>query len=1064
MCYHRSPVYGSVGRGVSGLHRVSRIVVSLALFSPRGSGAEPASKEQSANGKPFHLQNRELMKTIKTLLFRSFLWCGILGSAASADDVDSLIVDSSDVPWCLRRLPEMKLLSSSLESRSSDSAAELIDQYIRLELKDSDLAPAPRAEPYRQVRRLSLMLTGLPPDPAIVSRFVDNPTDEQYANLVDDYLQSPQYGERWARHWMDVVRYAETWGYEWNHLVREAWRYRDYLIRAFNQDVPYDQLIREHIAGDLLENPRVNETLGINESLIGGAFYRFGETGHDDCVLYPDISLDVMDNQIDTLSKAFQALTVSCSRCHDHKLDDIPQKDYYGLLGMMASSRQVIHTLDLPHRQDDLKQKLVASKLKIRHELVNVWTREIEGISVESLEQAVGKGKTIAGDPDNIEHPLFVWRKMTVLPEGKSWPEQWNETRQSMQKEHERRGDFNRENYVLFGDFTNSANGPNGKASNHPNWAFEGLGVEDGECFTSPGDFSVRPDGSDVINGVLPAGLFSHGLSQKLNAAVRSPLLPEDKKFISYQAMGERGSVCRTVIANCTLPYFHTHRFDSPNLAWITVNLAHIRTSPLVHLKSNLEWATALDDQGYPVLNMPQAEYQKMLDNPRSWFGLTKVFVHDVGQPPFQELQPQLQVFASPVAAPNALAQRYRNTLQSAITGWSEGLATESDVFWLNSFINLELFSRSQDASAQLTQLVAEYRALEEQIETPKRIVGIADQDEGFDIPLFSGGDVKYPADLAHRGYLSAIEPLISDKPLRTGSGRYRTAELIAHPENPLTARVMANRIWHYLYGSGIVRTVDNFGSLGDLPSHPELLDYLARRLVDSGWSVKTVVREIVLSDTFRQSSATSVEGEQKDPENRLFHRYSSRRLEAEVIRDSMLLVSGRLDSAMFGPSINPHRQEEIDRRKLYVGPLDGDGRRSIYLSITRMGPPKLLQLFNLPDPSVTRGRRDSTNVPAQALGLLNHPFVHQQAEVNARRLLNEAGPDIAFEPLLERLFLDLFSRSPSDIERGEYADFFKQLATAHGLASNEEALKSTDVWKDLIHTLYNLKEFTYVL
>ena len=130
------------------------------------------------------------------------------------------------------------------------------------------------------------MLTGLPPESNIVRKYLDAPTDEHYANLVDHYLNSPQFGERWARHWMDVVRFAETWGYEWNHLIREAWRYRDYLIRAFNQDVPYDQLVREHIAGDLLDNPRVNSTLGINESLIGTAFYRFGETGHDDCVLY----------------------------------------------------------------------------------------------------------------------------------------------------------------------------------------------------------------------------------------------------------------------------------------------------------------------------------------------------------------------------------------------------------------------------------------------------------------------------------------------------------------------------------------------------------------------------------------------------------------------------------------------------------------------------------------------------------------------------------------------------------------------------------------------------------
>ena len=172
---------------------------------------------------------------------------------------------------------------------------------------------------------------------------------------------------------MDVVRFAETWGYEWNLLIREAWRYRDYLIRAFNHDVPYDQLIREHIAGDLIESPRLNKKLGINESLIGTAFYRFGETGHDDCVLYPEISLDVMDNQIDTLSKAFQALTVSCSRCHDHKLDHIPQKDYYGLLGIMASSRQVIRTLDIPGSQDALKSQLSELKGRIRAELGSTW-------------------------------------------------------------------------------------------------------------------------------------------------------------------------------------------------------------------------------------------------------------------------------------------------------------------------------------------------------------------------------------------------------------------------------------------------------------------------------------------------------------------------------------------------------------------------------------------------------------------------------------------------------------------------------------------------------------------
>lgn len=989
-----------------------------------------------------------------TMLAGACLCWGILQAILTAGDAALKDDESSDVHWSFRRLPELNQHLAELTSSGDQTELQPIDAYITRSLRSHGLSPGKRAAPHRQVRRLSLMLTGLPPNPDIVREYVEDPTDVRYAQLVDYYLNSPHFGERWARHWMDVVRFAETWGYEWNHLIREAWRYRDYLIRAFNQDIPYDQLIREHIAGDLLANPRINSTLGINESLIGTAFYRFGETGHDDCVLYPDISLDVMDNQIDTLSKAFQALTVSCSRCHDHKLDDIPQRDYYGLLGVMASSRQVIRTLDLPNRQDELKGKLTALKHSIREELAQIWLSETERISTERIQQlCTQSGENL----DNIEHPLFTWHKMTKLPSETLWQKQWDETREALKSEHDRRVEFNRNNYVPLGDFSPESN-------ELTNWGFEGLAFENDKCCTPPGDFCVQPDGTQVISDVFRAGFYSHGLSQKLNAVIRSPLLPEDKKFVSYRAMGERHSVCRTVMANCTLPYFHTNRFASSKLSWATVNLEHIRKSPLVQLKSYLEWATALDDQGFPVLDMPQSEYQSVLDNPRSYFGVTDVVVHDVGHPPLEELPAQLQLFEYSVSSPDELARRYREICKSAVTRWSVGRSVDSDVFWLNSCIDLGLLSRDQSASDHLNDLVVEYRDLEERFDTPKRIVGMSDQDNGFDVPLLEGGDPQAPQELVHRGFLEAIETQISDNLPQGGSGRLRLANLIAHPRNPLTSRVMANRVWHYLFGRGIVRSVDDFGNMGDRPTHPELLDYLARRLIDSGWSTKSLIREIVLSDTFRQSSANSAQGMEKDPENDLFYRYMSRRLEAEIIRDSLLSVSGRLDPTMFGPSVNPHRPEDVDRRKLCAGPLDGNGRRSLYLKVTRMGPSRLLELFNFPDPSMTRGRRDRTNVPAQALGLLNHPLVHQQADVHAERLLKETTSTMDFELTLENLFLRLFSRTPSDIESKEYAHFFDELAAEHGISFRDEALKSTVVWKDLIHLLYNLKEFTYVL
>ena len=179
-----------------------------------------------------------------------------------------------------------------------------------------------------------------------MDRFAADTDPDAYVRLVDRILASPHFGEHWARHWLDLVRFGETRGYEWNYEIIGAWRYRDYLIRAFNSDVPYDQLVREHIAGDLLERPRINAEAGINESVIGTAFYRLGEAGHDDCIMFREIALDVIDNEIDTLTKTFQGLTVSCARCHDHKLDPIPTEDYYGLYSILNSSRVVTHTID----------------------------------------------------------------------------------------------------------------------------------------------------------------------------------------------------------------------------------------------------------------------------------------------------------------------------------------------------------------------------------------------------------------------------------------------------------------------------------------------------------------------------------------------------------------------------------------------------------------------------------------------------------------------------------------------------------------------------------------------
>ena len=280
-----------------------------------------------------------------------------------------------------------------------DWSRNFVDRFILSRLQEAGLEPAPQVDPRAFVRRLSFSLIGLPPDPAALDELLADPSRAAYEAFVDRLLASSHFGEHWARHWMDVVRFGETYGYEWNYEVLGAWRYRDYLIRAFNQDLPFDQFIREHIAGDLLPRPRVNQEEGINESLIGAAFFRFGEMGHDDCVKFREIRTDVVDNQIDTLTRGFQGLTVACARCHDHKLDPIPTEDYYALYSILTSSRQVTRTLDTGEMHRGLLAKLQQLKPLIRQELALHWKLQAEEIPAYLL-AAQEVRLSSAGEPE----------------------------------------------------------------------------------------------------------------------------------------------------------------------------------------------------------------------------------------------------------------------------------------------------------------------------------------------------------------------------------------------------------------------------------------------------------------------------------------------------------------------------------------------------------------------------------------------------------------------------------------------------------------------------------------
>jgi hypothetical protein len=949
-----------------------------------------------------------------------------------------------------------------------------IDRFLRAAWEQAGVQPAAPAERRTLVRRLYLVLTGLPPTPEEVEAFVKDETPTAYEQLVDRLLASPHFGERWARHWMDVVRFTETHGNEWNYEVHHAWRYRDYLIRAFNADVPYDQFIREHIAGDLLPQPRLGPKDRINESVIGTAFFRFGEVNHDDCIEFRQIGYDLLDNQIDTLTKAFQATTVACARCHDHKLDAVSMKDYYALAGILRSSRQVSHTIDAPDVNAEPLRRLKELKTALRKELAEQWQRDAQDVSRYLLAAEAARSKQANADELAkgldakrlaawvaalkveklpMQDPAAAWLALEgETKKGTAFSTAWKQVAERYTTEEQQRAEFNRTQFVPFADFRSGDLGP---------WRAGGQGLRDG--LTRNGDFVLAAEGDAAVKMVLPAGCFTNALSDKLNGTLRSPVLPMGKKHISFQVMGERRSAVRLVSNNCQLNYKNYRAIPGDGPQWITFSPPEERTA----LRTYAELMTMFDNPKFPdqlsALGGDSANYkmpwEQAAANPRSFFGVTRVVLHD-GETPKPELGHLRSLWAGrEPATPADVAGRYAAAAEAAVQAWGRDQASEDDVAWLDWLLRRNLLANSAQQSPRLAELLSQYRAVERDLALPRIVPGLADFDGGAEQTTFVRGDCMKPGEAVPRRYLEVLARP-NDVFTPNGSGRRELAERIAAADNPLTARVMVNRVWHHLFGPGLVRTVDDFGHMGEQPSHPELLDYLATRFVEEGWSVKRLIRAIVLTRAFRMGSRPVAASEEADPTNRMLHHYPARRLEAEAIRDSILAASGRLDRTLYGMSIQPYREKDYADRRLFAGPLDGNGRRSIYIKVNLMEGPKFLSAFDLPGGKVPQGRRDVTNVPAQALALLNDPFVLQQADVWAERLV--ARSDATAAARIEYIFQVAFGRAPTAAERERFEKAVAQLAELHEVPA-DAVLKNRAVWKDVAHAVFNVKEFIYV-
>ena len=963
--------------------------------------------------------------------------------------------------WSLQPLARVALPAVKQTSWSTQA----IDRFLLAKMEAAGLRPAPSADRNTLIRRLSFVLTGLPPTPEEVTAFVSDRDPKAYENLVSRLLNSPHFGEHWARHWMDVVRYSDTYGYESDVPAKGAWRYRDYLIRAFNEDVPYDQFVREQVAGDLLPAPRVNPRTLINESMTGPMFYQMGEKREGDSLQFNGIHQEMINNKIDAFSKSFQAMTVGCARCHDHKLDAISQNDYYAMAGMFMSSRWVANTLDTPQRNRETFGRLAALKPTIREAVSRWWLDSIgeipKRLEEARLEAAKPKPEKKGSKPekkepektDSIEDPLHIWKQLQASP---SVPDTWRKLSESYTAARKARIEANARDYVTIADF---------RAGVPAGWGIDGVGLQNGPVRS--GEFAVALEGTAAIDMVMPAGLFTNSLSNRLNGAVRTPFLNHaGAKKLSIQAAGGYLSSVSEFVDNAFMTERQTY-LNSNQTQWKPLFPVGGSSGDMpktdqekAEMRIWSEVATKASNPNYPPRTGLIRKYANVEQegDPRSWFGVTRVVAQKGSDPPADELARFESLFAGDAPADLAEAgMRFQQWAETAIKAWARNDANEDHVWILNWLIATNLTPNKIEDREAVHSLVSDYRAIEKQIADPETVNGMADMDPGRDYRVNIRGVYEDMGDRVPRGYVKVLSGERAG-PAPKGSGRLELAHLVASPDNPLTARVFVNRIWYWIYGTGIVGTTDDFGHIGDRPSHPELLDYLAGEFIGQGWSVKTLLRSIVLSEAFRQAGTISPESREADPLNRLLSHFPLRRLEAESIRDSLLAVSSHLDRQLYGPTIDPPRLKIDEEKRLFPGPVDGKGRRSLYIRMSIMEPPRFLATFNQPAPKLPMGRRDRTNSPAQALALMNDPFVAGEAEFWAKALLNQ--PHRNPEERITAMFRRAFSRNPEDAELARWTKMAASFAPAD---SGGDIMNRLEVWKVVAHCVFNAKEFIYV-
>ena len=971
------------------------------------------------------------------------------GAVAIAKDAFNLESRKQRLPW-IWQTPQRQTVPD-------EDAENDVDRFVIAKLAEKGLKPSPAAEDRTWLRRVYFAITGFPPRREEMQAFLRDQSAGRRERLVDALLASPHFGERWARHWLDLVRYAETRGHESDFLIANAWQYRDYVIRAFNADVPYDRFVAEHIAGDL-RPARIDPESGANESVLATGWAFLGEEVHSPVDIRQD-ECERVDNKVDVLSKTFLGLTVACARCHDHKFDAITQKDYYALSGFVLSSpfRQVrFQTMEAHARANvqlaELRKQhspriaaayAEAAGSRLEH-LTSRWMevrrallREVAPASNQDPGEIASLAREMKRAQADDGHPLHFFSRILHDPQSADpagLQRLIDEFPAPMVLPAEVR---------VIADYT--------KADATP-WKSDGPGF---------GTHALKV--GEIVLGIREqaiARVMSHG------AAVRdafwkslslSPGTEMDSGAIAAESRAGKTLLTPTVVLGegrlQLLLRGKAQIYAAVNSHIMVTGPLHGRLMSSHDTGDSLRWIT-LDLSAY-------AGHRVHLEiSPAEDSNLEVVMIVEAPNPPtWRPMVPWKPGRA--VENLSELTKALQADLQAAMEALATGkLADQPLAASLADWVIQNSSLLNVDASLPRKAAADYFQAQEDLAKTIRwdspTAVSWAD-GTGVDEKVLIRGKYAKPGAVAPRGLPEAL----GQPPITTtaSSGRAELARQMTDHANPLVARVMVNRIWHHLFGRGIVATVDNFGFLGERPSHPELLDHLAWQFVhEDGWSIKRMIRRLVLSRTYAQSSH---EGDGRatelDPSNILLHRMPVQRLEGEAIRDAVLIVSGRFNPKACGPPVPVHLTDFIiGRGRPDSGPLDGDGRRSIYTSVRRNFLPTMMLAFDFPTPFSTNGRRNITNVPAQSLVMMNDPFIREQATVWAERLLGET-PGASAEQRMDWLFETSLTRLPTAEEKQLMLDSLGEIQAVH--PGEPEKIG----WQEICHALLNSNDFIYL-